>query len=533
MNFQNMNPSERTEPPHFMILGTQKGGTNSLYNYLGQHPQILSAIQKEIHFFSLHYHKGIDWYRAQFPSTADGNLLRAGEGTPYYLFHPCVPGRVCNHFPQMKFIVLLRNPTDRAISHYYWEVNLGYEMLPLEEAIARESERLEGEAEKLLADESYYSYNHQHYSYLSRGIYIEQLQNWMNFFGREQFLILKSEDLFSRPAGAVNRVFEFLGLPAYELTNYKKYNVGDYRAIGPQIRQQIAEYFRPHNDKLVEFLGEDFVWKEEEIAGELPGEDSPSAPPEDVAASAVFLSANKVEKTPMQEPKIDYEGAWDEYVKHWQSTAPDYVYPGDEWIGLAAGAARSLAEYEALIESQFIAPYIRPDQTVLEIGIGGGKTAALLLKYCRNLICADISAGMLRATRDRLGDERVGYVKLDGLSLDGIGPGSADVCFCYDTMVHIEPRDIFNYLTQIPRLMRGDRLCLFHHANLFSELGWKKFLADWDKNLLGRRHGTAFSVMTDSIMEKFLTHLNYEILVKDTESVPRDCVWVCRAPAEF
>uniref|UniRef100_A0ACD5GUU1 Class I SAM-dependent methyltransferase n=1 Tax=Desertifilum tharense IPPAS B-1220 TaxID=1781255 RepID=A0ACD5GUU1_9CYAN len=97
-----------------------------------------------------------------------------------------------------------------------------------------------------------------------------------------------------------------------------------------------------------------------------------------------------------------------------------------------------------------IAPYIASEDTVLEIGIGGGKTAALLLKHCQKLVCADISAEMLQATQQRLGEERVSYVKLDGLTLNGIPPGSMDVCFCYDTMVHIEPRDIYNYLVQIP-----------------------------------------------------------------------------------
>lgn len=228
---------------------------------------------------------------------------------------------------------------------------------------------------------------------------------------------------------------------------------------------------------------------------------------------------------------IEYEKAWDEYVQNWQtSDDPNLAYPGDEWIGKAAGAANSLAEYEALIENKFIAPYVKGTDTVLEIGIGGGKTAALLLKHCQKLICADISAEMLKATSDRLQNDTVTYIKLDGISLDNIPPKSADICFCYDTMVHIEPRDIFNYLSRIPKLLKGERLCLFHHTNILSDLGWKKFLFDWDKNLLGKRHGTAFSVMTDNIMEKFLTHLNYQIILKDTQTVPRDCVWVCQAP---
>jgi SAM-dependent methyltransferase len=229
--------------------------------------------------------------------------------------------------------------------------------------------------------------------------------------------------------------------------------------------------------------------------------------------------------------KLDYEGAWNAYAQQWKTLHPQLNSIGDEWIGKEAGAANTLAEYEVLIEQQFIAPYITPEDTILEIGIGGGKTGALLLSHCNRLICADISTEMLQATRQRLGDQRVDYVKLDGLTLSGITPASADVCFCYDTFVHVEPRDIFNYLTQIPLVLRGKRLCIFHHANVLSELGWKKFLSEWDQNLLGRKQGTAFSVMTDSIMEKFLTHLGYEILVKDTTHVPRDCVWVCTAPS--
>jgi len=133
------------------------------------------------------------------------------------------------------------------------------------------------------------------------------------------------------------------------------------------------------------------------------------------------------------------------------------------------------------------------------------------------------------ATRERLGDEDVRYVKLDGIKLSGVPAKSVDVCFCFDTMVHIEPRDIFNYLTQIPALMRGRRLCIFHHTNTLSELGWARFLSEWSKNLMGRSGGS-FSVMTNDLMARFLEHLGYEVITKDTETIPRDCVWVVRAP---
>jgi ubiquinone/menaquinone biosynthesis C-methylase UbiE len=227
---------------------------------------------------------------------------------------------------------------------------------------------------------------------------------------------------------------------------------------------------------------------------------------------------------------VDYEGSWNQYARDWRTRFPTLSHLGDEWTGRESGAARSVDEYVSLIAQRFIAPYIEDTDTVLEIGVGGGRTAVLLRRYAAELICADIAAEMLDVTRTRLGDDGVRYVKLDGVRLDGIPQRAVDVCFIFDTLVHVEPRDIFNYLTRIPALMRGKRLCILHHGNMLSERGWQRFLKEWDKNLMGRRHGRSFSVMTDGIMQRFLDHLGYEVLVKDTESIPRDCVWVVRAP---
>lgn len=484
--------------PDFLIIGAQRCGTTSLYRYLTQHPQILPASDKEVHFFDFNFDKGLDWYEAQFPSKTPGTVQRTGEASPYYLVHPRVPQRVRQHYPEVKLIVLLRDPVERAISHYHHEVRLGVEPLSLPDAIAAESERLEGEYHKLSADETYYSFAHQHYTYLTRGRYLEQLQEWMALFPPEQFLILKSEDLFADPARMLSRVLEFLNLPVVDFQTYPSHNAGNYCQADESVRQDLVEYFRPYNRQLAAYLDCDLAWNDSPMNQGMAG--------------------------------IDYEGAWDTYARTWKQQNPDLDYIGDEWIGQRAGAANSLAEYTGLIEQHLIQPHIDREDTVLEIGVGGGKTAALLRQYCHHLICADISSQMLRATQNRLGSDRVTYVKLDGLSLNGIEPNSVDVCFCYDTMVHIEPYDIFNYLTQVPKLLRGRRLCVFHHTNVLSDLGWKKFLRDWQINLMGHRHGAAFSVMTDSIMEKFLTHLNYEIIEKNTTLVPRDCIWICKAP---
>ncbi len=245
--------------PNFIIIGVQKGGTSSLYTYLTHHPQIAEARQKEVHFFDLNLDKGIEWYRSQFPSIGDGTERQICEASPYYIFHPCVPQRVYNVFPQVKLILLLRNPVDRAISHYYHEVRLGFENLSLEEAIAAEPQRLAGEIEKLMASQTYYSHNHQHYAYLSRGIYADQILNWLKFFPKEQMLILKSEDLYTNPAATFNTTLEFLNLPSYQLEKYDKYNAGEYGSVNEEIYQQLTAYFQPHNQRLAGLLGTSFV----------------------------------------------------------------------------------------------------------------------------------------------------------------------------------------------------------------------------------------------------------------------------------
>src|SRR5437763_14184288 len=125
--------------------------------------------------------------------------------------------------PKVKLIVMLRNPVDRAYSHYYDERAGGHEQyLSFEEAIDREEKRLAGELEKMQVDEYYQSYNHRHFSYRARGIYVDQLSTWMKFFPKEQILILESEDFYLNSAAVLKRSLEFLRLPAIAFQEEKK-----------------------------------------------------------------------------------------------------------------------------------------------------------------------------------------------------------------------------------------------------------------------------------------------------------------------
>lgn len=266
--------------PDFLIIGAQRSGTSSLYFYLTEHPGIVSAYYKEPHFFDDFYARGVDWYRAQFPTVADKYYIEnvrkyrflTGEASPYYLFHPHVPKRVAQLLPKTKLIALLRNPIDRAYSQHWLEVKGKYESLPFKEAIMCEQERTAAELEKLLHDENYHSFAHRRYTYLSRGIYVDQLQHWMQFFPREQFLILRSEDMYTRPASVVRETLEFLGVPNKEINTdreFKQYKVPStkgYRnkdkvpAMDAELRAYLVDYFQPHNARLKELLGREMDW---------------------------------------------------------------------------------------------------------------------------------------------------------------------------------------------------------------------------------------------------------------------------------
>src|SRR5262249_13344047 len=116
--------------PGLVILGAQKAGTTSLFNYLSAHPQVRSPTNKEVHYFDLNFARGPTWYRAHFPKRSDTSLEQDDirdeqitlDASPYYLFHPAVPERLKTTLPQAKFIVMMRNPVDRAYSHYWHSV---------------------------------------------------------------------------------------------------------------------------------------------------------------------------------------------------------------------------------------------------------------------------------------------------------------------------------------------------------------------------------------------------------------------------
>jgi hypothetical protein len=249
--------------PHFMILGAQKSGTTSLFGYLGQHPQILPCLVKEVHFFDNRYDRGEAWYRSHFPALDAGPPgAVVGEASPYYLCHPHAPRRIRALLPRVKLIAILRNPTERAISHYFHEVRKRRETLPILEALRAEDERIGPEWNRMQGDESYTSRTHRSFSYKQRGLYADQLERYWEHFDREQLLVLNSDAFFAKPQDTLGRIYEFIGVEAdFRCEDLSARNVGTNRTSVPaSVYDTLDRFFRPHNQRLFEQIGQDFGW---------------------------------------------------------------------------------------------------------------------------------------------------------------------------------------------------------------------------------------------------------------------------------
>jgi hypothetical protein len=243
--------------PDFLILGAQKAGTTALYAYLRWHPDITGPSFKEVSFFDRHYAKGKRWYRAHLPRR---RRALVGEASPGYLFHPLAPQRVAQMLPGARLIALLRNPVERAFSHYQHEVALGREELSFEDAIDREDERMQGEVERMLRDPTYFSRAWWNYTYVARGRYAEQLDRWFAAFPRERLLVLLTDELAADPAGTYRRVLDFLGADAHDLESYPRIFDRDYADMSPATRARLEREFSEPNRRLAALLERDLPW---------------------------------------------------------------------------------------------------------------------------------------------------------------------------------------------------------------------------------------------------------------------------------
>jgi len=227
--------------PEFLIIGGQRCGTTSLYRYLARHPSVRAATGKELQFLSLHHGRGLRWYRGHFPVRPAGVL--SFEASPYYLFDPDVPTRAAELLPDARFIALLRDPADRAYSHYLHSRAYGVEPLSFADALDAEPERLATGGHTA----------RRRYSYVARGRYAEQLSRWFGAVGRARVLVVRTEQLDDR----YGEILDFLGLdrvPAPDRRHTRR--PAGAPELPAELRDRLDAGFAADRAALAELLGD-------------------------------------------------------------------------------------------------------------------------------------------------------------------------------------------------------------------------------------------------------------------------------------
>lgn len=254
--------------PDFIIIGASRCGTTSLYYNMIKHPNIYPGATKASSFFDKNFEKGLNFYKSHFPAkifkkhvnnNGKQNFI-TGEATTTYLLNPLVAERISQTLPNIKLIALLRNPIDRAYSHFNYHLIRGEaKFSSFEEAIKYEEDLIKlGDFKKNIFENKKIDY--RFCSYLSEGTYIDRLLLYTKYFSKNQILVIKTKDFISDEKKTLNQVFEFLGLPKYKILQPKKLNVVRYENMKTETREYLRKFFRPCNEKLSNFLNSNFHW---------------------------------------------------------------------------------------------------------------------------------------------------------------------------------------------------------------------------------------------------------------------------------
>ncbi|KUL36621.1 sulfotransferase domain-containing protein [Actinoplanes awajinensis] len=265
--------SERRMLPSFLICGGQRCGTTSLYRALAAHPVVLKAVlHKGVHYFDTSYERGIDWYRAHFPSRRSAEKIaekygvpaQTFESAPYYMYHPQAVARIAGDLPFAKLVVLVRDPVERAYSQHHHEVARGFETeRDFGRAVALEPARLHRKEERLASDPGYYSFAHQHHAYRARGEYARYLSVMAQHVGRERIHVVESERFFAEPEPVYDEVCAFLGLPPnLGRPVFEQHNARPRQAdMDPDLRRELSAYYQSHDEALAGWLGHTPIWR--------------------------------------------------------------------------------------------------------------------------------------------------------------------------------------------------------------------------------------------------------------------------------
>jgi SAM-dependent methyltransferase len=225
---------------------------------------------------------------------------------------------------------------------------------------------------------------------------------------------------------------------------------------------------------------------------------------------------------------------WDRYARRWKAKfGGQYETLGDEWHGQRAGLETDVESHKELVKGSLIAPYMQGRKRVIDFGSGAGKWTAYLLEVVNEEVWAvDVSKEMVKLLKESIGEhpKLVCRVIQPGRGLVDLPRDYFDGFFSFDCFVHIDPCDIYHYLRTLHDALRPGAVCVVHHSNTLSPVGWEVFEQQVDSCINRRKPYWAFSVNDPSLVRQFVEKCGYEVMAQDTESIPRDCITLFRKP---
>lgn len=260
--------ANRRATPDLLLIGAQRCGTTSLFRALSEHPRcVRPLVNKGINYFDLNYERGPDWYAGHFPLRSTLRRKHPAHDQPvvfeasgYYVWHPVAIERITRDLPNVKLVVMLRDPVERAFSAWKHATARGLDDQDFPTALALEDQRLDGEVERMLADPGYESHAHRHQAYRRRGDYVTQLTAIVDRLPREQLHVMYSESFFAAPETEFTRLLDFLGKQPVPGISFGQHNARPSASMPADARIMLENHFAPQAPALAELVGVPPPW---------------------------------------------------------------------------------------------------------------------------------------------------------------------------------------------------------------------------------------------------------------------------------
>ena len=240
--------------PEIFIVGTMKGGTTILYDYISSHPRVVAGSQKELHYFSLFPDRGLDWYLGQFPDRPEDTLSIDASPTYFDLAtSTAIPGHIKAAAPDSKVIIIVRDPIERAVSHFEHLRTISHRELfsgiEINEFFSRPLERLFVE---ITASDELFGY------VVNFSLYYRKLMNFLKVFGKDRVLVLTNASLRTEAEPVMRRVFTHCGLEwaPSAVFGTERYLSGSRNIqLLPDVVERLAALLYPDYEKFCRVVG--------------------------------------------------------------------------------------------------------------------------------------------------------------------------------------------------------------------------------------------------------------------------------------